>query len=267
MSSSDKTARGAGPLALRDVEARYDDAAPAFRTRHLVLGEPGFTAIIGRNGSGKSTLMNLLARQLRSATGEVSLDGALIANLSPTAFARRVAHLPQRPPRADATTVRELAFMARYPWRGPFAQHNELDAAAVDNALTETGMSAYADRIVGDLSGGEQQRAWLAMLIAQTAPILLLDEPTAALDLAHALEALRLLRTFADKGGAVVAILHDVNLAARAADRFVALREGEVHFDGAPADAMTPELLTEIYGADVRTVIDPLGGPPVAIVA
>lgn len=230
----------------------------------LRLGEEGVTAILGHNGSGKSTLMNVLARQLAPDAGTVRLDGADIARPSARAFARRIAYLPQRTPEIPGLTVRDLVGLGRYPWRGALGRWGAGDRDAVDRAMAAVDIAGFADRLAEELSGGERQRAWIAMLLAQEAPVLMLDEPTSALDLPHQLEILRLFRRLADQDGRkVIAILHDLNLAARHADRLLVLQGGRVAYDGAPGPMMTPARLRGIYGIPVDVLDHPSG--PVAV--
>ena len=252
-------------FALRDVAKRHG-GREVLRIDRLELGGDGVTAILGQNGSGKSTLLSLLARQSRCDAGSVTLGGADIAGPSQRGFARQVAYLPQRLPPVPGLTVRELAGLGRFAWRGAFGRWQAADYAAVAAGLAETGTAPFADRLADELSGGERQRAWIAMLLAQDAPVLLLDEPTAALDLAHAYEVMGLLRRSARAGGRrIVVVLHDVNLAARFADRILGLRSGRVSFDGPAAAFLAPGPLRALYDIDMALVAGPSG--PVAVVA
>ncbi|ETX13433.1 ABC transporter [Roseivivax halodurans JCM 10272] len=250
---------------LRDISKRHG-GREVLGIDRLSLGGEGVTAILGQNGSGKSTLLSLLARQARPDTGEIDLSGAPLAGPGQRAFARQVAYLPQRLPPVPGLTVRELAGLGRFAWRGAFGRWTVEDRAAVETGLAETGATGFADTLADDLSGGERQRAWISMLLAQDAPVLLLDEPTAALDLAHAYEVMALLRrTSRDGGRKVIVVLHDVNLATRFSDRIVALRGGEVAFDGAPGDFLAPGTLRTLYDIEMALVEGPSG--PVAVVA
>ncbi|MFD2740947.1 ABC transporter ATP-binding protein [Sulfitobacter aestuarii] len=252
-------------FALRDV-AKEHGGREVLNIDRLSLGETGITAILGQNGSGKSTLLSLLARQARPEQGSVTLDDAPIASFGQRALARRVAFLPQRLPTAPGMTVRELCGLGRFAWRGAFGRWDDLDRRAVDTALLATGVKEFSGQPADDLSGGERQRAWIAMLLAQDAPIMLLDEPTAALDLAHAYEVMRLLHRLSRTAGRrIIVVLHDVNLAARFADRIVALRQGRVGFDGPPAEFLAPETLRALFDLDMTLIAGPAG--PVAVVA
>ncbi|WP_372069955.1 ATP-binding cassette domain-containing protein (plasmid) [Tistrella mobilis] len=230
--------------------------------------------LIGHNGSGKSTLMKLLARQIAPTTGEVSLDGRPLAAWGDRAFGRKVAYLPQTPPAAAGMTVRELVRLGRYPWHGALGRFSRRDAERVDAAMEATDTTRYADRMVDSLSGGERQRVWIAMLVAQDADFMLLDEPISALDVAHQIEVLDLVHRLARGGGAdgtgqgpgVVVILHDVNMAARFCDDILALKSGRVLLRGGPADLMTEDALARIYGVRMGILPHPAGGWPVGFV-
>ncbi|QDL93636.1 ABC transporter ATP-binding protein [Paroceanicella profunda] len=237
------------------------------RVPGLSLPGTGITAILGHNGSGKSTLMQILARQQVPQQGRVTLDGAPLEGFAQKALARRIAYLPQVLPDVAGLTLRELVLLGRYPWRGALARWQEEDHAAIAMAITRAGLDAHADAPVDRLSGGERQRAWVAMALAQDAPLLMLDEPTAALDLAHQYALLTLLRGLCDQAGrGVIAILHDINLAARFADRVIALRAGEVIFDGPPAEMMTPGVLARISGIELTLTRHPTRDHDVALV-
>lgn len=251
---------------LEQVRRRHGDRE-VLRIDRLAIGNDGVTVILGHNGSGKSTLMGLLARQDRPDEGRISLEGGPLSALAQKTLARRVAFLPQRLPPVHGLTVRELVRLGRFPWRGALGVWRAEDHAQVDRAMAETGIAPLADRLVEQTSGGERQRSWIAMLLAQDAPVLLLDEPTAALDLAHAFEVMTLLRRLArDSGRRIVVILHDVNLAARFADRIVALKAGAVAFDGPPASLLTAEVLANLYEIDM-SLLPRKGALPHAVVA
>lgn len=222
--------------------------------------------IIGPNGSGKSTLLKLMARQLAPTGGTVLLGAAPATASGARAFARAVAYLPQALPARTGFTVGELVAQGRYPWHGALGRVRTDDRAAVAAAIDSTDLQALADRPADALSGGERQRAWIAMLVAQGAGALLLDEPTAALDLAHAVEILALLGRIARaRPAAVVVVLHDINLAARFCDRIVALKAGAVLLDGPPEALMRPAVLEELYGLPMAVI--PRDGAPVCVPA
>ena len=232
----------------------------------LALGGPGVTAVLGHNGSGKSTLMRLLAREIRPDAGAILLDGVPLARQSQRALARRLAHLPQTLPETPGLSVAEFCALGRFPWRGLLGRWGAADRRASEHALAETGLAALAGREIDALSGGERQRAWIAMLLAQEAPLLLLDEPISALDPAHQLEVLSLLARLGRTGARrVIAILHDVNLAARHADRILALKAGRIAFDGPPEGLIDAAVLSQLYDVRAELIPHPRGGLPVAI--
>ncbi len=215
-------------------------------------------ALVGHNGSGKSSLLKILGRQLSSTSGTITCGGRELGHYGDRDFARAVAYLPQDLNTGLEMTVRELVGCGRYPWHGALGRFSEIDKSKVDAALAATHIEMLADRLVGTLSGGERQRAWIAMLVAQDARCLLLDEPTAALDVAHQIEVLSLVRRLAHEGGrSVVIVLHDINMAARFCDRIHALKRGHVVASGTPATILVPDTLHDIYGIDMNVISAP----------
>ena len=224
-------------------------------------------ALVGHNGSGKSSLLKMLARQLVPSAGSISYGNRDLRTYSERAFARSVAYLPQDVTTGSDMTVRELVGCGRYPWHGALGRFTKDDEGKVEEALQATHIEKFANRIVGTLSGGERQRAWIAMLIAQDARCLLLDEPTAALDVAHQVEVLSLVRRLAHEGGrSVVIVLHDINMAARFCDRIHALKRGGVVASGTPSAILAPKTLQEIYGIDMDVISAPTLPYPLAYV-
>ncbi len=211
------------------------------------------TVLVGGNGSGKSTLLRVLAGLAPSQRGVVTVAGNDVRSYSARGLARRLAHLPQAPIVPDGVTVRELVLLGRHPHRRLLSGPDHADCEAVDWAMDATGLAGFAGRVVSELSGGERQRVWVAVALAQQAPLLLLDEPTTFLDIRHQLELLELLRGLADDAGrAVVAVLHDLNHAAAFADRLVVLGEGRVLAQGRPAEVLRPELVRAAFGVDAE---------------
>ena len=207
------------------------------------------TGLIGHNGSGKSTLLKMLGRHQPPSEGEILLDAQPLESWSSKAFARKVAYLPQQLPPAEGMTVRELVAIGRYPWHGALGRFGAADREKVEEAISLVGLKPLAHRLVDSLSGGERQRAWIAMLVAQDSRCLLLDEPTSALDIAHQVDVLALVhRLSQERGLTVIAVLHDINMAARYCDYLVALRGGEMIAQGTPAEIMRGETLEMIYG-------------------
>ncbi len=221
--------------------------------------------LIGHNGSGKSTLVKLLARQETPSGGTIRFDGKPLAEWPRRAFARKVAYLPQLPPPAAGLTVRELVGLGRYPWHGALGRFSDTDRAKVREAMELTEVEPFADRLVDTLSGGERQSVWLAMLVAQDAECLLLDEPISALDIGHQLHVLRLVRRLAERGPSVLVVLHDVNLAARFCDELLALHSGQLIRRGPSADVMNANALEAIYGVPMVVLPHPGGAMPVSV--
>lgn len=216
-------------------------------------------ALIGHNGSGKSTLLKVLARQIES-TGRVTFEGRELSSWHARDYARRLAFLPQTTPPAEGMTVRELVALGRYPWHGALGRFGDKDHAAVASALTECGLDPFADRLVDTLSGGERQRAWLAMMVAQEAGTLLLDEPISALDIAHQVEVLSLVRRMChDQNRSAVIVLHEVNMSARFCDHIVAIKKGRLAMQGTPDELMQAETLHDIYGLPMQVLTRPDG--------
>lgn len=206
------------------------------------------TVLVGPNGSGKSTLLRTLARLLRPQHGAVYIDGIALTQLSSRDTARRLAMLPQGPSNPEGMRVRELVEQGRYPHQGPLRMLHKRDDAAIDWALHLTGMKVFANRSMGQLSGGQRQRAWIAAALAQETPLLLLDEPTTFLDIKFQLEILDLvIRLCRDEHLTVAMALHDLNQAARIADRIIALRDGCIAADGNPTEVLTPENVAAIF--------------------
>ena len=223
-------------------------------------------ALIGHNGSGKSTLLKVLARQV-AASGRVTFEGRGLSDWQARDYARRLAFLPQTTPPAEGMLVRELVALGRYPWHGALGRFGPHDEEIVTRAMEECGVARFAKRLVDTLSGGERQRVWLAMMVAQEAGTLLLDEPISALDIAHAVEVLALVRRMChEQGRSAVIVLHEVNMAARFCDHIVALKGGRLALQGGPADLMRPDALHDIYGLPMQ-VLTRKDGAPVAVPA
>ncbi|KDA94614.1 Fe3+-hydroxamate ABC transporter ATP-binding protein FhuC [Pantoea agglomerans] len=225
------------------------------------------TGLIGHNGSGKSTLLKMLGRHHAASSGEVLLNQQPVGRWNSKAFARQVAYLPQQLPAAEGMTVRELVAIGRYPWHGALGRFGQEDRDRVEDAIAQVGLNAFAGRLVDSLSGGERQRAWLAMMVAQNSRCLLLDEPTSALDIAHQVEVLALIKALSQQHGlTVIAVLHDINMAARYCDHLVALRQGAMIAEGDAEAIMQPEVLGAIYGIPMGILPHPQGGAPVSFV-
>jgi iron complex transport system ATP-binding protein len=230
----------------------------------LVPGE--VTVILGHNGSGKSTLLRVAAGILRPSAGRVLLDGVDLATMAPRVVARSIAGVAQEESVDFPYTVRDVASLGRHPHLGPFAREGVEDRRAVESALEALDLVALADRPVPELSGGERRRAFLARALAQEPTVLLLDEPTAHLDLGHEAALLAVIRTLARTRRVAVALaLHDLNLVGLVADRVVLLKDGRIRASGAPAEVLDAATLSEAYGAPVVTVPRPGGGAPLVV--
>ncbi|HVM06190.1 MAG TPA: ABC transporter ATP-binding protein [Acidimicrobiales bacterium] len=256
---------GGPSLAAEDVVVRYGPRT-ALGPVALEFEPSTTTAVVGPNGCGKSTLLRSLARLVTPSVGTVYLDGAAITNLPTRAVARSLAVLPQAPSTPDGVTVAELVEQGRYAHVGPLRMLRRRDYDAVERALEVTGVARFRHRTMDRLSGGERQRAWIAVTLAQEPQIMLLDEPTTFLDIRHQLEILELIRRLNhERGITIVVALHDVNHAARYADRLVALKGGAVVADGPPAALLTPQLIEAVFDVSATVLRDPRTGVPVCI--
>ncbi len=252
-------------LTTRQLTLAYDNTTIVEKL-NLAIPAGKITVLVGANGCGKSTLLRGLARLLKPQQGVVYLDSHSIFQLSTKEVAKRLSVLPQGPVAPEGLTVRDLVAQGRYPHQGWFQQWSPDDEHFTQQALTITEMLDLADRPLDSLSGGQRQRAWIAMTLAQNTDILLLDEPTTFLDLAHQIEVLDLLcelnRT---QGRTVVMVLHDLNQACRYADCLIAIREGQVYAQGTPSEVMTETMVQDVFGLDSRIVKDPVVGTPMCV--
>ncbi|MFB4419696.1 ABC transporter ATP-binding protein [Streptomyces sp. QL37] len=227
---------------------------------------PGLiTTIIGPNGCGKSTLLRTLTRLLKPTAGAVVLDGEDIVKLRTRDVARKLGLLPQAPVAPEGLTVADLVARGRHPHQSWLRQWSSDDASVVERALAMTGVSELAGRPVDSLSGGQRQRVWISMTLAQGTDLLLLDEPTTYLDLAHAIDVLDLVDDLHESGRTVVMVLHDLNLATRYSDNLVVMREGAILAQGHPRDVITAELLEEAFGLRAKVIDDPVGDRPLIV--
>ncbi|MFT4136524.1 ABC transporter ATP-binding protein [Microbacterium sp.] len=254
-----------------DETLRAEDATIGYDTRivstALSVSVPAgsFTAIIGPNACGKSTLLRALARVLRPVSGRIVLDGRSISDYPVREVARRLGLLPQTALAPDGITVADLVARGRYPHQTLFQRWRPEDEEAVGRALAATGTTELAGRMVDELSGGQRQRVWVAMLLAQDAPVLLLDEPTTFLDIAHQYELLELFRRFNEEGRTLVAVLHDLNQACRYADHLIVMKDGAVVATGAPAEVMSAQLVHDVFGLRALVVPDPATATPLVV--
>lgn len=224
------------------------------------------TAIVGANGCGKSTLLRGLGRLLKPTSGRVLLGGEDLAHLAPRRVARDVGMLPQAPVAPEGITVADLVGRGRSPHQGMFRRWTTEDELVVAEALVATDTADLAERRVDELSGGQRQRVWIAMVLAQQPTVLLLDEPTTYLDLAHQVEVLELLnRLNASRGATIVMVLHELNLAARYSDHMVVMGGGRVLSQGSPSDVLTEETVADAFGLASVVVPDPVTGGPLVV--
>lgn len=254
------------------VRLRARDLRLAYGERVVVDGldfevpRGTITAVIGPNGCGKSTMLRALGRLMRPQRGGVLLDGKQIHKLATKEVAKVLGLLPQSPLAPEGLTVADLVARGRHPHQSWYRQWSSDDEQAVAEALELTGIGELAERTMDELSGGQRQRAWLSMALAQGTELLLLDEPTTYLDLSHQVDVLELVsRLHGDSGRTVVMVLHDLNLAARYAERLVAMRDGAIVAEGSPHEVLTEELLAEVFALDARVVEDPVAGTPMVV--
>jgi iron complex transport system ATP-binding protein len=266
VSSKDRVqADGAVRLRAEQVRLGYGDRT-VVDGLDLDVVAGTITAVIGPNGCGKSTLLRALGRLLKPTAGQVVLDGKRIDRVPTREVAKVLGLLPQAPSAPEGLTVADLVARGRHPHQAWYRQWSADDEDAVAQALDWTGIADLAERPVDQLSGGQRQRAWISMALAQGTDLLLLDEPTTFLDLAHQVDVLELVRRLhSEAGRTVVMVLHDLNLAARYADRLVAMRDGHIVAAGKPAEVITEELLAEVFGLAARVIPDPVAGTPLVV--
>jgi iron complex transport system ATP-binding protein len=252
-------------LSARDLTVGYDKKTISEHL-DLELPEGRFTAIIGPNACGKSTLLRALSRLLKPQSGEVLLDGRDINSRPAREVARRLGLLPQSSIAPDGISVAELVARGRFPHQKLIRQWSAGDEAAVVAAMAATGVTELSGELVDTLSGGQRQRVWVAMVLAQQTPIVLLDEPTTFLDIAHQIELLELcVRLNRQQGTTMVAVLHDLNQASRYADHIVVMKGGRIVEQGDPRAVVTAELIEEVFGLGCRIIDDPETGTPLVI--
>jgi iron complex transport system ATP-binding protein len=240
--------------------------APVVRDLDLRVPDGRVTVIVGANACGKSTLLRGMARLLRPRAGAVLLDGEEIHRRPTRQVARVLGLLPQDPVAPEGVTVTDLVGRGRHPHHGLLRRWTDADDEAVAEALALTDTLDLAHRVVDELSGGQRQRVWIAMALAQGTDLLLLDEPTTYLDVAHQVEMLDLLAELnARRGTTIVMVLHDLNLAARYADHLVALRHGTVVAEGPAHAVVTEDIVRDVFGLDCRVIDDPVSHTPLVV--
>jgi len=226
------------------------------------IPDGSFTVIVGPNACGKSTLLRSLSRLITPSAGQVVLDGRSIASYKAKEVATVLGLLPQTALAPDGITVADLVARGRHPHQGFLRRWSVEDEDAVLAAMTATGITDLSGRLVDELSGGQRQRVWVAMVLAQQTPLLLLDEPTTFLDIAHQIELMELFTDLNEQGSTLVAVLHDLNQAARYGTHLIAMKEGRIVAEGAPAEIVTAELVEEVFGLRCLVVPDPVTGTP-----
>lgn len=250
-------------FSFEGVQVRYPGArGPALTGVDAEIPEGSFYAVLGPNGSGKSTLVRTLLARIQPVRGVTRIDGRDSRSWPRRELARAVGVVPQNESMPFPIGVRELVTMGRYPHVGLMAALSESDRAAIEAALVECDVAHLAERNVQTLSGGELQRVRIARALAQQPAALVLDEPTASLDIRHEMAILEVLRGFAERGGTVLLITHHLDLAARYADRVMLLDCGAVVAEGTPSQVYRPEILERVYRWPVEVRVDPVTGAP-----
>ncbi|MFX4285909.1 ABC transporter ATP-binding protein [Janibacter sp. G349] len=251
-------------VSARQITVGYG-GEPVIRGLDLDIARGDFTVVVGPNGCGKSTLLKALCRVNQPSDGRVELGGDDLHRMRGRAVAQRVSLLPQSAIAPEGITVGELVTRGRHPHHSLLRQWSPDDDRAIAAALDRTHLTDLADTPVATLSGGQRQRAWVAMVLAQDTEVILLDEPTTFLDIAHQYELLELFAGLNREGRTIVAVLHDLNQAARFASRLVVMHEGRIRGDGPPAQVLTSELVEEVFGLACDVVDDPQSGTPMVV--
>ncbi|MGH3565639.1 MAG: ABC transporter ATP-binding protein [Pseudonocardia sp.] len=252
-------------LEARDLQLAYGDNVVVDGLDLTVL-DGTITAVIGPNGCGKSTLLRALGRLMPTRQGHVLLDGRRIDKMPTREVAKVLGVLPQAPIAPEGLTVADLVARGRHPHQAWYRQWSSDDEDAVAEALGWTGMTEFAERTIDALSGGQRQRVWISMALAQGTEVLLLDEPTTFLDLAHQVDVLDLVeRLHHEAGRTVVMVLHDLSLAARYAGRLVAMKDGAIVASGTPHEVLTESMLSEVFDLDAKVVLDPVANTPLVV--
>jgi len=232
---------------------------------NLTFSKGEFIALMGANGCGKSTLLHSISGLLKSVNGDINLNNSSLLALNRKQVARQLALLPQVATTPSGLTARELIMQGRFPWQNWWRQWSKSDEIAVNDAIEVTKVKDYLDLPIEQLSGGQRQRCWIAMTLAQDTPILLLDEPTTYLDIAHQVELMNLIASLKSKGKTIIAVLHDLNQAATYSDQLVMMKEGEIYTKGKVKEVFTKDNLKAVFGLDANIITDPYHGTPLAL--
>ncbi|MFF3022259.1 ABC transporter ATP-binding protein [Gottfriedia sp. NPDC057948] len=261
---SQKTIQTESRLWTENITIKYDNRVIS-RNLSVEIPDGSFTVIVGPNGCGKSTLLRTLSNLLKPSEGQILLDGKAITSYKSKEVARKLGLLPQSSTAPDGITVANLIAHGRYPYQSLIRQWTDEDEAAVMSAMELTNTSDLSHRYVDELSGGQRQRVWVAMVLAQRTPMLLLDEPTTYLDIAHQIELLELFKDLNQQGNTLVAVLHDLNHAARYADNIIAMKDGQVIAQGDPREIITAKLVEEVFGLKCLIIDDPVANTPLVV--
>lgn len=251
-------------LWTENITVKYDDRIIS-QNLSVKIPEGSFTVIVGPNACGKSTLLRTLSNILKPSIGQVLLDGKKITKYKSKEVARKLGLLPQSSTAPDGITVANLIAHGRYPYQNLIQQWTDADENAVLSAMEVTNTSELSHRFVDELSGGQRQRVWVAMVLAQQTPLLLLDEPTTYLDIAHQIELLELFKDLNEQGNTLVAVLHDLNHAARYATHIIAMKDGEIIAQGDPREIVTAQLVQEVFGLKCLIIDDPVSHTPLVV--
>ena len=252
-------------IEVKDLDVAYEQKY-IIKNMNLEIPKGKITMIIGSNGCGKSTLLKTIARIITPKKGEIKLDGVSLKAQAPKEIAKKMAVLPQSPIVPSGLLVKELVSYGRFPYQSAMGGLKEKDIEMVNWAMKVTGIAEFSERSVDSLSGGQRQRAWIAMALAQETEILVLDEPTTYLDMAHQLEILMLLQKLnKEDNRTIVMVLHELNNATKFADYLIGVKEGEVVFRGKPLDVITNENLYTLYGIDAKLQLDETGQYPICV--
>jgi len=271
MTLIDHTIAPTDPVGMNSPRLHVDAATIGYDSRIISedltvsIPDQSFTVIVGPNACGKSTLLRALSRLLKPSTGSVVLDGKSITSYKAKEVARRLGLLPQTSIAPDGITVADLVSRGRYPHQKLIRQWTDTDERAVLEAMAATGVTDLSPRLVDELSGGQRQRVWVAMVLAQQTPLMLLDEPTTFLDIAHQIELLELFTDLHHAGNTMVAVLHDLNHAARYGTHLIAMKDGKILAQGAPADIVTADLVHEVFGLACHVIPDPITATPMVV--
>lgn len=260
----EKTTPANARLWTENITIKYDDRVIS-QDLTVKIPDRSFTVIVGPNACGKSTLLRALSKLIKPTNGHVLLDGKKISSYKPKEVARILGLLPQSSTAPDGITVANLIAHGRYPYQNLINQWTSEDENAVLSAMQLTNTTELSHRYVDELSGGQRQRVWIAMVLAQQTPLLLLDEPTTYLDIAHQIELLELFKDLNNQGHTLVAVLHDLNHAARYANHIIAMKDGQIIAQGDPREIITEKVVEEVFGLKCTIIEDPVAKTPLVV--